>query len=403
LPISFQLSEEQQLFQETARKLAADRLWPRIRDTEARRGIAPELAREIAELGLTTLGIPEAAGGQGLGLFAQGLVDEQLAWGDAGAALAAPGPGALLPFLLELGSPDQQREVLSRFTEAGGELRHGAVAWSESTPAAQEGFATRARTEGDGWVIDGVKSFVLGAGLADRYVVIAQVDPDAGWRGLGAFVVPGDAPGLSPRPRRQLLGLDAAHVADLELRSVRVPYSAQLAPIQADLTEPLTRAFLRLSLRNAARQVGVATRAWELARTYCTERHAFGKPIGHFQAIAFTVSDRLMDVDGARWMLWRAAADWDRQGEPNPAHVAAACAQASEAAIRCGDDGVQLFGGAGFIRDYPIEKLFRDARQLALMGPSAATLDQLAIGAELGLPLDPAVTLPTPDIQPVVI
>jgi acyl-CoA dehydrogenase len=207
---------------------------------------------------------------------------------------------------------------------------------------------------------------------------------------------------VKPGPRRKLLGLDAAIVSDVTFDAVRVPESARLAA-GGDVPAGLTRAFARLALLGAARAVGLASRAWELTREYTSDRKAFGKPIGHFQAVAFTVADRLMDVEGARWLVWKAAAGWEQDGAPRLVDVAAAGAHALEAALRCADDGVQLHGGAGFIRDYAVEKLFRDARQLALMGPSVAALDQLLADTALGRPLDPAAVLPTPDVQPVFI
>ncbi len=400
--ISLELDEEQSLIRETARRFAAERLFPALRTTEAERALAETAVRESAELGLATLDLPESAGGQGLGLLARCLVEEELAWGDPAACWALPGPGALGPFIRALGDNAQVAEVLGRFGADDGAGRRGAVAFSEARPAEREGLGTRARREGDDWVLEGDKAFVVNGGIADRYVVIAQVDPDAGYRGLGAFVVAGDAEGLDAGPRKKLLGLDAAHVADLHLRGVRVPDAARLRGGD-DFDSALVHAFAHHALIVAARAVGLAQRAFELTRDYCRDRKAFGKPIAHFQAVAFTIADRLIDVDGARLLLWRAASRWDRHGAPDLPDVAAAAAEAFEAALRAGDDGVQLHGGAGFMRDYPIEKLLRDARQLTLMAPSLAVLDALAADRELGRPLDPAALLPTPDIQPILL
>lgn len=397
--ISFEPDDEQLLIRDNVRSFAAERLWPAIRETEKSRGLADAILREAGELGLGTLALPEAAGGHGLPLATQCLVEEALAWGDPGACWALPGPGSLGAMMIELGDEAQRLEVLGRFgdTEAGD--RRGAVAWSEARPTGG-GFMTTGRADGDDWVLSGMKAFVVNGGIADRIVVFAQVDGEAGLDGIGAFVVSGDDRGLSAGPRRRPVGLDAAHIADLLLDDVRVPGSARLLGGD-DFAGALTRAFLRCSLTLAARAVGAAQRAFELSRDYCAERKAFGKPIGHFQAVAFTVADRLMDVESARWMVWKAAADWDRRGEPRLADVAGAGAHALEVAQRCGDDGVQLHGGAGFIRDYAIEKLFRDARQMALMGPSVETLDIVAAELELGRDADPAALWPTSDIQPV--
>jgi len=397
--ISFELDDEQQLVQDNVRSFAANRLWAHMRETEAARGLPEEILAEAHTLGLGTLGLPEVVGGQGLSLVTRCLVEEALAWGDPGACWALGGPGTLGPVVMELGTEAQQREVLSRFTASDAAARRGAVAWTEAH-ATGGGFMTTARAEGAQWVLDGVKAFVVNGGIADRMVVFAQVDADAGWDGVGAFVVPGDAAGLEAGPRRRPVGLDAAVIADVLLDGVRVPDAARLRGGE-NFASAVGRAFLRHALVVAARAVGCAGRAFSLTRDYCAERRAFGKPIGHFQAVAFTVADRLMDVESARWMVWRAASDWDRRGEPRPGEVAGACAHALEVALRCGDDGVQLHGGAGFIRDYAIEKLFRDARQIAVMGPTVETLDGIGAAAELGRPPDPQTLWPTSDAQPV--
>jgi len=398
--ISFGLDEEQQLIQDNVRKFAEERLWPRIRETEAARELPAALVEEAHGLGLRTLSVPEQAGGQGLGLVTACLVEEQLAWGDASACYALGGAGALVSLVVELGDAGQHLDVLSRFTADDGAGRRGALAFGESSPAAAAGMRTTAEETGMGWLIEGDKAFVVNGGVADRYVVVAQVDPSRGWDGLGAFVVPGDARGVSPGSRRRSLGLDAAHIADVSFDGVRVPETARLAGGD-DFGGALLRGLARHSLLTAARCVGVAQRAFELTRDYCAERTAFGKPIGHFQAVAFDVADRLIDVEGARWMVWKAAADWDTSSAPRLGDVASACAHASEAALRCGDTAVQLHGGAGFVRDFAVEKLFRDARQLSLMATSAEALGQIVAEEELGRPHDLAALLPTTDIQPV--
>jgi alkylation response protein AidB-like acyl-CoA dehydrogenase len=142
-----------------------------------------------------------------------------------------------------------------------------------------------------------------------------------------------------------------------------------------------------------------------MARDYCDTRVAFGKPIGHFQAVAFNLADRLMDVESARWMLWRAAWAYDA-GRPEREWLrdaAQAAAHALEVAMRTADDCVGLHGGMGFMRDLPAEKMMRDAKQLGLCCPTAGQLDQLAAAMELDAPLDPALVLPTHDAQPIFI
>jgi len=396
--ISFSPSEDQKLIQDTVRDLAAAQLRPRIREAEAAGKLPDDVARSIHEMGLTTLSLPESCGGQGLALVTAVIAEEELAWGDAAAALAAPGPGAAAYALLEVGDDAQQRKWLLPFSGADGWKRRGALAWSEAGVFADGAMKTTARKDGTDWVLDGKKTFVVNGGIADVTVVVAQIDPAAGWRGLGAFVVAADNPGLRAGNRQRTLGLDAVHFGEVVLESCRVPAAARLG--DGDLTDRLGRVFARMALAGAARAVGLSRAAWEVTREYCETRQAFGKPIGHFQAVAFTLADRLMDVDSARWLVWKAASRWDG-GTDARRDVAMAGAHAHEAAMRCADDSVQLHGGMGFMRDVPVEKMMRDAKTLALVGPTVEMLDQLAAAVDLGAPLGPDLLLPTPDVQAV--
>ena len=395
----FTLTEEQTLLQSTARDFAQKKLGPAMRAHEEQRGLSAEAQKTFAELGLAMASLPEGVGGQGLGLFEAILAEEEFGAADPGAAFAAPGPGAFGRALVELGTEAQARALLAPFVDAA-DGAWGAVAWSEARALDERpGFATTATREGAGYRIVGKKSYVVGAPLAEHFVVFAQVDAALGWAGLGAFVVK-KSEGVTVGPRAQTLGLDAAAIADVAFDAL-VPEDRRLAG--GGDTRALLRFFAKQGLLVAARAVGLSRAAFDVSRDYCEGRKAFGKPIGHFQAVAFKLADRLMDADSARWMLWRAAWAWDtKQDESLALRLSAqAIATAIEGAMRCGDDAVQLHGGAGFMRDYPVEKMMRDAKQLALSVPTTTTLDQLATALELGIPLDPALVLPTPETQPI--
>jgi alkylation response protein AidB-like acyl-CoA dehydrogenase len=399
--IDFELSEEQTIMCEAVAQFAKSSISERVREFEASRAVADPVREAAWEMALGGIEIPESCGGQALGLRTLVLLEEELGRVDAAAAFGLPGPGAFGSALLELGSEPQQQELLAPFFASDGAQRFGAVAWSEAKPNKERpGFNTVAKRDGEDWLICGAKSFVIHAGLADRFVVFAQVDEAAGWNGLGAFVVMADSAGLTVGQRHETLGLDAAWFGEIKLEDVRVGAQARLSAAD-DFTRALLRFFCRRSLAVAARAVGLAQQAFDLAREYCDTRVAFGKPIGHFQAVAFNLADRLMDVESARWMLWRAAWSWD-VGK-SEAHAlrdtAHAAAHALETAMRCADDCVSLHGGAGFIRDLVAEKLMRDAKQIALCCPTAEQLDQMATAAELGGSFDAALVLPTPDTQ----
>jgi alkylation response protein AidB-like acyl-CoA dehydrogenase len=195
--------------------------------------------------------------------------------------------------------------------------------------------------------------------------------------------------------------LDAASFGGIALDGVEVEESARLGGAGEAYDAALVRFFTKNALLVAARGVGLARAAFDIAREYCEGRRAFGKPIGHFQAVAFTLADRAMDVDAARALVWRAAHTWDVSGPEKDALLATARAVAfvQEAAMRCGDDAVQLHGGAGFMRDYAVEKLMRDAKQLQLCAMTAEHMDQLAASIELGRPIDPGEVLPSAESQ----
>lgn len=412
--ISFEPTEDQKMMVESVAQFARTTLRPRLREFEKERAI-PEAVRKTAhELGLGLVGLPESVGGAGLGMTTAVLLEEEIANGDPAAAFGFGGPGALGFAVTELGTVDQAKAALEIFTRDDAHSRFGAVAWGEAKPnEARPGLTTTATKTPDGWKLDGSKAYVVNADRAERFVVFAQVDANAGWRGIGAFVVDKGAKGLTVAPRDTTLGLDVASFGGLRLDGVVVKDDARLLG-NGNFDAALVRFFARHALVVAARDVGLSRAAFDVTREYVDNRKAFGKPIGHFQAVAFTVADRAMDVDAGRGLLWRAAAAWEaydaapaEAGEKEKARLeseallrsAHAIAFAHEAAMRCGDDGVQLHGGNGFIRDYLVEKLMRDAKQLGLCAMTAEQADQLAGHITLGLPIDPGVVLPTAETQ----
>jgi acyl-CoA dehydrogenase len=403
--ITFEPTEEQRLMVDSVAQLARSTLAPRVREMEKLGAVPEDIRRAAHEMGLGMISVPEACGGQGQGLVTAVLLEEELGAADAAAAFGLGGPGAFGRAVIELGTEEQARALLADFADEGGWDRFGAVAWSEPAPSRERaGFVTTAEPTPDGgYRINGKKAFVGNAAMADRFVVFAQVDTARGWGGIGAFVVRRGAPGLSVGARHDTLGLDAAFFGEIALEGVVVTEADRLGGDAGEggFTRAALRFFAKHALVVAARAVGLARFAFEIAREHCDGRVAFGKPIGHFQAVAFTLADRLMDVESSRWLVWKAAGAWDAKAPDDEALLATArgVANALEAAMRTTDDCVQLHGGSGFIRDLVAEKLMRDAKQLALACPTPEGLDQLASAIELGMPLDPALVLPTPDTQ----
>lgn len=397
--ISFEPSEDQRLIRETISEFAKAKLFDEARRAEGEGGWSDGVRSALAELSPGAAPIPEELGGQGLGLRTAVLVNAELAYGDPSAPFAAPGMGPHTFLVLELAAPELARELLAPVTE--GADGAGALAWSERAAVRDRpGFATVARARGDSFELDGEKCFVSGAARASELVVVAQVEPEAGWSGLGAFRVAADAAGVKVGERHATLGLDAVDFAPVSFDGVKVPGDARLGG-RDGFVPACVRAFAKYSLTVAARQVGLARRAFEVAREYCEVRTAFGKPIGHFQAVAFTLADRHMDAESGAELCQRAAWAWDTgQDEAFALRATAhAVAHAHEAAMRCADDAVQLHGGAGFMRDVVVEKLMRDAKQLALCGYTAEQMDQIAAALAVEAQPEPALLLPTPETQ----
>jgi alkylation response protein AidB-like acyl-CoA dehydrogenase len=405
--IGFLPTDDQKLMVDSVGQFART-IRPRIRECERLRAVPEDLRKKAHELGLGLVALPEAIGGAGLGLTTAVLLEEEVAWGDPAAAFGFGGPGAFGLAVAELASAEQAKALLAPYAADDGWKRFGAVAWGEKKAVAdREGLATTATKQGNEWVLRGEKSYVAGFDRADAFVVFAQVSEREGWDGLGAFVVKKDAAGLSTTARHTTLGLDVASFGGLVLDGVKVADADRLTG-GADFDAAVLRFFAKHALLVAARSVGLSRAAFEATREYCETRKAFGKPIGHFQAVAFTLADRAMDVDAARAMVHRAAWTWDALAQGNETvdekqallRTAHAVSYAHEAAMRCGDDAVQLHGGSGFMRDYPVEKFMRDAKQLGLCGLTSEHADQLAAAIEIGAPLRLGAILPTAETQP---
>jgi acyl-CoA dehydrogenase len=410
--IAFEPSDDQKMVRDSVAQFAERTLRPRMREFEKARALPDDVLRAASEMGLGMAAFPEAVGGSGLGFVTQVLIEEELAYGDPSVPFALGGPGGYGWAAMLFGGPAVAKGLLAPFVGDGAHARVGAVAWGEKKAVADRaGLATRAERTADGrWALTGQKAYVTNADRAQSFIVFAQVDPAKGWDGLGAFVVPSGAQGLRVLPRSTTLGLDAVSFGGLSLEAVTVGDDARL-PLGGDPAR-LVWFFATQALIVAARGVGLARAAFDVTRDYVEQRKAFGKPIGHFQAVAFTLADRAMDLEGARGLVRHAAWLWDEfaktpdgKGPAREAllHTAWAVSFAQEAAMRAGDDAVQLHGGSGFMRDYPVEKWMRDAKQLQLCAMTGEQADQLAAAAGLGGRIDPALVLPGPESQNVFI
>jgi alkylation response protein AidB-like acyl-CoA dehydrogenase len=390
--LSLGLSEELSAVQSTVRDFAKAHLRPKLRQLE-KSGTNPELQQRFDELGLFGADWPESAGGQSSGAIARAVIEEELAYGDVGATFALDRGGAASCFLLAV-QTDAANAALKALLEGKG---HAAFAAAEEGKA-QEDFRTTAQLQGGHWVLNGKKAWTLGAGDAALHVVLAQVEAGKGLDGAGAFLVSGPNAGLRAGKTHLTLGLNAVPIRELVVEGLKVPAAARLdAP--GTLPKVLRRAYDRLSIITAARAVGLANAAYEYARAYAEERVAFGKPIGHFQAIAFLLADMATQADAARLTVWKAAWSMDKNEASVSVDAASAQAQCLEAAFFCANSAVQVLGGAGYVQDHPVEKWMRDAKTLALYGQHAQSSHAVVAASALGRSLETADLFPIPSLH----
>jgi alkylation response protein AidB-like acyl-CoA dehydrogenase len=352
--IDFEPTEEQALIRDTVAEFARSELRPRARECDEAGKIPHEVLLRAHELGLVANGLPEAFGGGGARSALTGaLVAEELACGDLALALAILAPGLLAYPIADFGSDAQRAALLPALIDAPESV--GTLALVEprfdSDPYRPALGATR---EGAGFVLSGAKCLVPYGASAQHVLVLAREG-----EGLAGFVVPRDAAGLRATPEAYL-GVRALPLAELAFENVRVPAEARLAASPADLRGLIARGRVALG----ALAIGVARCAFEIARDYAKERHAFGAPIATKQAIAFKLADMAIEIDGARLLVWEAAWRLDR-GDDATREAALAIHQVRRVALEVADGAVQVFGGHGYIREYLPELLLRNARGFA--------------------------------------
>ncbi|MGE0709213.1 MAG: acyl-CoA dehydrogenase family protein [Planctomycetota bacterium] len=383
MAISFELGEDLQDIVDAVHAFAEEQVRPRLHEAE-REGIPDDLAAAMHELGLTTLVLPESVGGlDSLDLRAATLVSEELAWGDLGVAAAIPGARSAGACVLELGTPEQVARLLGPFGDEGeGWRRSGTLAFVEGpfgiSPAAVETTATK---DGDAWVLRGRKRYVWAAETADLTVVLAR-DPQSAapdpWDRLVLLAVSGRPSGLRAEEADRTLGLRAARHATLHLEGVRVPAADRLGTgAPGELRAALQRVVARKRVLDAARLVGCMRAASEYAFKYATERQTFGVYLYEHQALAFMMADMATLTEGARNLVWRAAAALDKREAAGLELARQALDEAMRYAREVSSDAVQVLGGHGYIQDHPVEKWMRDARTVGLIDGIGADEEDL--------------------------
>uniref|UniRef100_A0AAU1UH85 Acyl-CoA dehydrogenase family protein n=1 Tax=Streptomyces sp. NBC_00119 TaxID=2975659 RepID=A0AAU1UH85_9ACTN len=374
--MNLELSEEQAAVKRLARDFVAREITPNVvgwdRAEEVDRGIVKKLG-DVGFLGLT---IDERYGGSGGDHLAYCLVTEELGRGDSSVrGIVSVSLGLVTKTIQAYGTEEQKREWLPRLT-AGEAL--GCFGLTEPGTGSDAGsLTTRAVRDGDDYVINGSKMFITNGTWADVVLLFARSTDAPGHKGVTAFLVPTDTPGLTRRTIHGKLGLRGQATAELVLEDVRVPASAMLGPEGKGFSVAMS-ALAKGRMSVAAGCVGIAQAALDAAVGYAAEREQFGKSIASYQLVQELISDISVDVDAARLLTWRVADLIDR-GEDFATAASKAKLFASEAAVRCANNALQVFGGYGYIDEYPVGKLLRDARVMTLY-EGTSQIQKLIIG-----------------------
>ncbi|MBI3359753.1 MAG: acyl-CoA dehydrogenase family protein [Chloroflexi bacterium] len=382
--IGFTLTDEQREFRDLAHKFAEKTIRPVAPEADEKEEVPWEVLDKAFQAGLMTYFIPERYGGGGVeSVLTKAIVDEEVAWGCAGVWTIVGGVALAATPILLAGDEEQKMKYLSRLCEPGehGHPRLGAYALTEpgagSDPA---GMITNARREKGKYILNGYKTFITNAGIADVYVVFASVDPARGTDGITAFIVEKDWPGVNPGKKEKKLGIRASRTASLAFEDVEVPVENRLGG-EGEGFKIAMRTFDVTRSHIAAGAVGIARAAYEYSLGYAHERRQFGKPIFSFQAIAFMLADMAMQIDAARLLTWRAAWLYDN-GQSCTTEASMAKAFAADVAMKATTDAVQILGGYGYMREYPVEKWMRDAKIMQIY-EGTAQIQRLVISRRL--------------------
>jgi len=376
--MEFGLEDEQRLLQETARRFAQEEIAPVAAKYDQSGEFPREIIRRGWELGLASTSIPTDQGGLGLSSVDQCLVVEELAWGCSGIGTSMMANDLGLTPILLAGSDEQKRRWVRPCAE-----EFTLVAFCLSEPNAGSdvaGLQLRATRHGDDYELSGTKCWITNGGEADLYTVFATLDPSQRHAGICAFVVPADAPGVSCGRKEDKMGQRASDTRVVNFDGVRVPADQRLGA-EGQGFKIAMRTLDRTRPPIGALATGIARRALEESVAYAKQRKAFGSPIGSFQAVQFMLADMAKGVEAARLLTLQSAWMID-QGLRASKHSSFAKCFATDTAMRVTTDAVQVFGGNGYTKEYPVEKLMRDAKLMQIY-EGTNQIQRLVIAREL--------------------
>ena len=355
----YALTEEHEAIRAAVRDIAEREIAPHAAEVDADSRFPAEAQKALTAAGFHATHVPEQYGGEGADAIATCIVIEEVARVDASASLI-PAVNKLGSMPVILSASEALKQQVLPSIAAGTAMISYALSEREAGSDAAA-MRTRARLVGDSWVLNGTKAWITNAGISQWYAVMAVTDPDKGAAGISAFVVSADDPGFAVGPKEKKMGIKGSPTCELYFTDCTIPADRivgepgtgfRTALRTLDLTRPTI----------GAQAVGIAQGALDAALAYTRERRQFGRPVADFQGVQFMLADMAMKVEAARHLVYVAAARGE-QGGPDLGRVSASAkAFASDVAMQVTTDAVQLFGGAGYTSDFPVERMMRDAK-----------------------------------------
>jgi len=374
--VNLDLTDEQRLIRETARDFADREIIPRARDNDRAERFDLELVQRIAEMGYLGAPVAEEYGGRGLDYISYGLVVEEIGRGDSSARTVVSVQTSLVAGSIEQwGTEAQKQEILPKL--CSGEWLGCFGLTEPGTGSDAASVATRATRRNGGWSISGSKMFISLGNNAQVAMIFAQTDPERKHRGVACFLVPTDRPGFTTQEIHGKLGLRASDTAELALDGVEVSDDEILGAV-GDGFKIAMSALDRGRYSVAAGCVGIAQGCVNESVKYAKERRQFDRPIASFQLVQELIAEMVVDTEAARLLVWRAGHLKDRK-QPNTLETSIAKYYATEAAVRCANNAIQVHGGYGYIDEYPVERYMRDARVTTLY-EGTSQIQKLIIG-----------------------
>ncbi len=378
--MDFQLTEEQRLWRKAIHDFVAREVKPQAAELSERGEINWAAIRKMGALGVLGITSAEEHGGSGVDAMSAAIAIEELGWGDGGTALTIAAHTGLgcAPITL-FGTEAQKCAYLPLVTSGEGKL--AALALTEPSAGSDlQAIQTRAELHGDEWLLNGSKAWITNARDAEFIITLAISDPDAGSDAMSMFIVPTNSPGLHVAPPEKKMGLGTCHSNAITYKNVCIPAKNLLGERGRGLQQTLkTLDGGRISI--AAISVGLAQAALEEAVSYARERHSFGKPIAQHQALQWMLADAATEIQAARLMVYHTA--WLKdQGKPYTKAGAMAKLFASEMGERVTRNAIQIHGGYGYSREYPVERMYRDAR-LMTIGEGTSEVQRMVIARKI--------------------